>query len=282
MKSKKLVRLTVYKKRVCILIVMPNRGHTLSTADRFTPISSLSAAELKERIDRYHFQNITAKQLRPLLSRRFRPVLKQHGFQRANDALSFRLTASPYVHFVSVSFSSKFPGRFQAKAGIALDFLPIADNITFDAKKVCLDSDCLFTTHLVLPNGNPEFDNGRSEAEANETIDMLLNAFTQFDESYFQKKFSRFPTPLDRLGVRFVEKLARLVEKDEESQYGGWGATDTLFVYRLALIHRHLGKNSEALSLVEYGLSKLSLYSLKPLYDKLRRELKKLNASETA
>jgi hypothetical protein len=247
----------------------------MNNADRFRPMSSLSPAERQERLERYHSQNITAKQLRPLLNLRFRPVLKQQGFQRATDSLSFRTTAAPYVHFISIRFSSTFPGRFHVKAGIALDFLPMSLTIPFNPKKVELDSDCLFTTFIALPNGNHDIDNGRNEAEAHETIDVLLEAFAHFEASYFRHKFSAFPEPVNGLGIPFIEEITRLVKRNEESSFGSWGATEVLFVYRLALIHKRLSNYATALSLVQYGLSHYApLYLLQPLYEDLERELK--------
>jgi len=252
----------------------------MSNADRFRPMSELSPAERQERIERYHSQNITAKQLRPLLNLRFRPVLKQLGFLRATESLLFRTTAAPYVHFIAIRFSSTFPGRFHVKAGIALDFLPTFLMSSFNPKKVELDGDCLFTTLIKLPNGNHDFDNGRNETEAHETIDVLLEAFTQFEASYFKQKFSAFPEPVNSLGGPFVEELTNLVRRNEESSFGTWGATDVLFVYRLALIHKRIGNYATALSLIQYGLSHYApLYLLQPLYEDLDRELRTLVAA---
>ena len=239
---------------------------------RFRNFEELSESQKDERFHNYHYVNLKAKNLRPLLREKFNPVLKSCGFSRTSDTLFSRKVEPHYVHCLRLSFSSKSPGRFIVKAGVALDILPLSDWSAFEMTRLSLDSDCLFTTNVLLSNGNPEFDNGTDLVEANETINYLISSFKDFDLNYFSQ-FDHFPKPIDRLEVEFVQRISALVSKNSISEYGRFGATIQFLTLRLALIHKFLGNTKSSRKLLEFGLSNHELFSLKSRYKDLLQSL---------
>ncbi|MBI3862588.1 MAG: hypothetical protein HY290_11915 [Planctomycetia bacterium] len=239
---------------------------------RFQCYEELSESQKEERYHNFHFVNLKGTDLKPLLRDKFRPVLKTSGFGRISDSLAIRVVEPHYVHCLQLTFSSKQAGRFFVRGGIALDFLPLSKGSEFTPKGLRLDTDCLFTKDMTLPNGNPEFDNGTDLAEADQTIDYLVSSFRDFDRDYFSR-FVHFPSPLDSLGVDFVRNFASLIARNSASEYGTWGATEKLFTLRLAMVHVFLGNTSPSRQLLEYGLANYELLGLKTRYEQLLREL---------
>ncbi len=240
---------------------------------RFRCSEELTQAEKNERFHRYHFVNLKATDVKPLLADRFRPILKAAGFRRLSDSLSARLVHPHYVHCFRVSFSAVSPGRLFVTAGIALDLLPLSDWSAFTLTRINPDTDCLFTTPVTLPNGNPEFDSGASQTEALETIDQLTAAFMSVERGYFQK-FIAFPEPVGSLSVRDVLALHAEVNANHVSQYGRCGATIEFFTLRLALLQRHLGNAAASRALLEHGLKNYQLYDLGKRYRALLGEMR--------
>jgi hypothetical protein len=234
---------------------------------RFRRYEELTEPQKEARFKAYHFENLKAKDVKPLLREKFRPVLKASGFSRVSDSLSVRVVEPHYVHCLRLDFSATFLGRFFMRAGIATDVLPLSDWTSFNTKRLQLDADCLFTQDVTLSNGNPEFDNGNNLAEAHETIEYLIASFQQFDHDYFGR-FRRFPDPLDRLDVEFVRN-APVVERTD---YGMCSLN--VFTLRLAMVHNFLGNTRQCQELLEYGLAHYKLHALKARYEQLLAELK--------
>jgi hypothetical protein len=234
----------------------------------------LTERQKEQRFHNYQIANLKAGDVKPLIKERFHPVLKEHGFSRASDSLSFRVAQPHYVHYLRLDFSAVYQGRFYVRAGIALDFLPLSDWSAFNAKRVSLDTDCLFCKDVTLPNGNPEFDNGTKLDEANETIDRLIASFRGFDRDYFQQ-FTHFPEPLDVLNSKFVRRMSESIEQELTPKFGIWGATVEMFTLRLALIHSFIGNASLKRELIEYGLANYELFDLKRRYEELLRDLRR-------
>jgi hypothetical protein len=235
---------------------------------RFRRHEELTEEEKESRYHNYHFVNLKGRDLKPLIKDLFRPVLKASGFNRVSDSLSVRVIEPHYVHCLQISFSSVYAGRFFVRAGVAIDVLPQSDWTAFSVKRINVDTDCLFTKNLTLPNGNPEFDNGTNSEEAAETIRYLISSFKDFDREYFGQ-FSSFPAPIDGLGVEFVQSLSKLMQNNSESEFGTWGATKPFFTLRLALIHQFLGNTRNARQLAEYGFANFELWDLKSRYEQL-------------
>jgi hypothetical protein len=93
---------------------------------RFRNLEELSEAQKDARYRNFHFVNLKGKDLKPLIKDRFRPFLKSKGFDKVSDSLSVRMAEPHYVHCLRLDFSSVYLGRFFVRAGIAIDFLPLA------------------------------------------------------------------------------------------------------------------------------------------------------------
>lgn len=245
---------------------------------RFRNYEELTDRQKVERFHRYHFINLKAKDLKPLLKNKFHPVLKAKGFSKVSDSLSVRLVPPHYVHCVRIAFDSVYAGRFFVRAGIALDFLPLSNWTRFNLKRLNLDTDCVFTKNVRLANGHPEFDNGANATEATKTIEYLISAFKNTERDYFNR-FMQFPEPFAALDVNFMRSFPSLTKNELESEYGSWGPTEAFFTLRLAMIHEFVGNKQACRQLLEYGLANYQLFDLKKRYERLLNRVKKVQST---
>jgi hypothetical protein len=234
----------------------------------------LTVQEKEARSHRHHYDNLNGNDLKPLLREQFRPFLKASGFRRVSDSLSVRIVEPHYVHCLRLSFSSVYAGRFHVRGGIALDMLPMSDGSEFNLKRLSVDTDCLLTNDITLPNGNPEFDNGKNLEEAAETIEYLIASVGDFDREYFSR-FEHFPEPLSGFGIDFVRNLDASIRNGKRSTYGSWGATIEMLTFRLALVHRFLENIPTSRQVLEYLLANLELCALKEKCGRLLREMER-------
>jgi len=244
----------------------------MSEGSRFVPFERLSDEQKRDRFHRYHALNLPASKTRPIIRERFVPVLKNAGFRRASEGRFYRFVAPHYFHFVTVGFSSKAPGRFWSRVGVAVDIQPPLTRVGFDPRRANPDTDCLFLRALSFENGLEEFDNGTNVLEGSETVDHLCAAFRR-SEDQFLASFKSFPEPIASLGPAEIQVMSEHVTNAIPHPFGIWGATIQLLVLRLATVQKEIGNRARARDLLVFGLESLQVLGLRGAYEELLAEV---------
>lgn len=183
------------------------------------------------------------KQFHDQIKQVFVPVLKSDGFLGSGN--TYRRVIGDVIHVVALQ-GSVSGGKCCVCLGIHLSFLP-GFGTASDPKRIA-EVDCQFRTRL-KPAGHSDawWPYGTTEREARASAESICDLYLQIGAPYFGR-FSSFPDDFTRVTP------AMLMSQDELPFPGG--CTFGRLALALALIAQRVGRNEDARSFAEAGLSK--------------------------